>query len=61
MKREGWARLYSIPGAVIVPGYAEAVEETGRVMAEEDQRMARDRREAKRELAAAVREEYGKP
>jgi len=61
MKRDGWARLYSILPTHSVPGYREALEETDRVMADEDRKMAGDRREAKAELSRAVKEEYGTP
>ena len=57
MKREGWRRLYSVPQVVVRPGYHEALEESNRVAADEDMRMARDRREAARDLHETVREE----
>ncbi|KKN25022.1 hypothetical protein LCGC14_0889040 [marine sediment metagenome] len=61
MKREGWRRLLSVPCYHSVPGYREALEETDQVMADEDRKMANDRREAKADLARAVKEEYGTP
>jgi len=61
MKRDGWARLFSIPAIIVTPGYREALEETDQVMADEDRKMASDRREAKADLARAVKEEYGTP
>jgi len=57
MKREGWRRLYSIPQVIVTPGYHEALAESHRVVAEEDKQRARDRADAGRDLAEAVREE----
>ncbi len=57
MKREGWRRLYSVPQVVVSPGYHEALEESHRVVEAEDRKMARDRAEARRDLAEVVKEE----
>ncbi len=61
MKRDGWARLFSIPAIIITPGYREALEETDHLMASEDRKMAKDQHEARADLSRAVKEEYGGP
>ena len=57
MKREGWARLYSIPNVTVVPGYQEALQESHSLVASEDRNRARERVEASQDLARAVRDE----
>lgn len=57
MKREGWTRRFSVPQVVVTPGYYEALEESHQVVADEEKQMARDRVEAGRDVAEAVREE----
>jgi hypothetical protein len=58
---KGWKRLFSAVGAVIIPGYFEAKQESEDILQAEERKMAADRREAARDVADAVREEYGSP
>lgn len=59
MKKEGWSRLQSVPHVIVVPGYHEALAESEEYLQDEERQMARDRVEAQREVAQAIREEYG--
>jgi hypothetical protein len=57
----GWRRLFSVPQITVVPGYFEAKQESEDILQAEERKMAADRQEAARDVADAVREEYGSP